>query len=350
MIHSPSPQDNLSSWKPKLLSVIFSFRNEEDVLPELIQRVRQVIREEKNKGILSGHELIFVNDASTDRSLDILLEHSKNNNDISVINMSRVFGVAPCVLAGMEYSSGDLLVYMDADLQDPPELISSMLKALKDDPNVDVVHSVRRSRTGEPKLKLFITRIGYLILNKFTTVQIPIEAGDFKLLTRRAVNHILRLKENRPFMRGLVCWIGFKQAFVPYDRRARFAGKTKFHVLSKSVINNFFNNALISFTAVPLNIATVFGILAILIDFLLLIHVFLEKIEGKAIPGWTAIMIAVLFLGGVQLFCSGIIGLYINSIHEQGKNRPPFIVTSTYGFNEKLGTAPDFFKNSTLQK
>lgn len=319
----------------KILSIVFSFRNEEVVLQELIKRTRAALNRKKNNGCLSSYELIFVNDASTDRSVEILLEQAKGYEDIRIINMSRRFGVSPCVMAGMEYSCGDAVVYMDADLQDPPEVISELLKVWLKEKNIDVIHTVRQSRKGEPRIKLFLTKIAYLTLNKIASIQLPIEAGDFKLLSRRAVNHLVQLREKRPYMRGLVCWIGFKHAFVPYNREARYAGKTKFPVFAKDVINNFLESALISFSSVPLKLASFLGFLAIIVDLVLLIHVLLEKIQGKAIPGWTALMIAIIFIGSIQLLCIGIIGLYINSIYEESKNRPNFIVESTYGFIKK---------------
>ena len=314
-----------------LLSVIFSFRNEEDVLPELIRRTRVVLQSEKDKGVLSGYELIFVNDASTDRSQEILLAELSKHPDIRLINMSRCFGVAPCILAGMQHARGNVVIYMDADLQDPPELIPHLLETWETQ-QVDVVHTVRKAREGESTAKIFLTRIGYLMLNSFSSISIPQEAGDFKLLSRRAVNHLLALPENRPFIRGLVCWIGFKQTFIEYQRHKRYAGKTKFPVLGWRVLSNFLGSALISFSAVPLKIATFLGLFTILFDFILIIHAFYEKLHGTAIPGWTAIMIAVLFTGGAQLFCIGVIGVYLDSIHEQTKNRPNFIVESTFGF------------------
>lgn len=320
----------------KSLSVVFSFRNEEYVLEELIRRTRSVLNEEQTKGHLSSYELIFVNDASTDKSLELLMEQAKGHEDIRIINMSRCFGVSPCVLAGMEHSSGDAVVYMDADLQDPPEVISELLHTWQNEDNTDIVHTVRLSRKGESKGKLLITRIGYYILNKFSMIYLPVEAGDFKLLSRRAVNHLVQLRENHPFVRGLVCWIGFKQSYVQYHRRPRHAGKSKFHVMSLQVINNFFGSALISFSSAPLKIASFLGLLAIFIDFIVMAIALLAKIRGETLPGWTALMIVVLFLGGVQLFCVGIMGLYLNSVYEQSKQRPNYIVDTTFGFSEDI--------------
>jgi len=331
--------NKIDATHQKSLSIVFSFRNEMEVLPELIRRTREVLKGEIAKGIIARYEMIFVNDASTDDSRDILVRQNQDHNDIRIINMSRCFGPSPstCVLAGMKYASGDAVIYMDTDLQDPPEMISTMLEAWIKDLTIDVVHTVRKSRIGESKIKICITNIGYTILNKITTVKLPAEAGDFKLLSRRVVNYLIQFEEKRPFLRGLVCWVGFKQVFVSYHREARFAGTTKFNVFGKDVVNNFFESALISFSSAPLKIAGYLGLGAIIIDIFLLAHVFLEKLQGRAIPGWTAIMITVIFFGSVQLLSLTIIGLYINSIFEESKRRPNYIVESTHGFPEGQG-------------
>ena len=321
------------------LSVVFSFRNEEEVLAELIRRTSLVLNQEKDKGTLNGYELIFVNDASTDRSLEILLEKSQHHPQIRVVNMSRCFGVTPCTLAGMEFARGDAVVYMDADLQDPPELIPKLIQFWQEQ-NVDVVHTIRQSRRGEAPLKIFVSRLGYHLINFFSSIRIPVEAGDFKLLSRRAVKHLIKFHEIRPYMRGMVSWIGFKQASFPYIREARFAGKSKFALFSWPVLDNFFGSALISFSSVPLKLAGYLGFIAILFNLILTAHVLNEKLHGRAIPGWTAIMIATLFMGGVQLFCIGIIGLYLNNINEQTKGRPRFIIESTLGFEDSESCPP----------
>jgi dolichol-phosphate mannosyltransferase len=320
---------------PVSLSIVFSFRNEADVLIELVRRTRAVMNQAIAKQLIKDYQMIFVNDASSDNSLALLLELAEGFKDIYIINMSRTFGVAPCVMAGLAHAKGDAVVYMDADLQDPPEIIIKMLESYLADGQVDVVHTVRRSRQGETKFKLFITKIGYRILNRYSDVPIPQEAGDFKLLSRRAVEHVLCFKETKPFMRGIIAWVGFKQSFIPYDREARFAGKSKFFVLGRKVISNFLNAAIVNFSSVPLQIASYCGLCAILGDFLFVLYVLFQKLSGHLMPEWTALMVVMLFIGGVQLFCLGMIGLYLNSVHEQTKMRPNYIVSSTYGFEDK---------------
>lgn len=317
--------------KARMLSVVFSFRNEEETIPELLRRVRAVVNGQKEKGAVQNYELIFVNDASTDRSLELLLDESRKENDIKIINMSRRFGVSPCVMAGLEASSGDIVVYMDADLQDPPEVIADLVEIWRMQ-NVDVVHTVRASRKGESRIKLWLTDLGYHILNKTASIPLPVEAGDFKLLSRRVVNHLIGLKEKRPFTRGLVCWVGFNQTAFKYDREARAAGQSKFSIISRDVINNFLDSALISFSSAPLKLAILLGFLALVVDAGLVIHVLHQKLIGAAIPGWSALMMTTVFIGGVQLFCLGVLGLYINSIFEETKRRPNYIIESTHGF------------------
>ena len=318
---------------PPTLSVVLSFYNEEANIPELVARLRKVLTALVEKTLLTSYELIFVNDASTDGSRSMLEAMIEQSTDIRLLNMSRNFGVSPCVMAGMKYATGDFVVYMDSDLQDPPELIEYLLRRQAEE-GADVIHSVRKSRKGEGYLKLFITRIGYLILHNTTKMRLPIEAGDYKLLSRRATNHVIQFEEKKPFMRGIICWIGFKQSFVYYDRDARHAGNTKFLVLSWAVINNFLESALISFSSAPLRITSFLGLISILFSFALFCHVAFEKLMGRAIPGWTAIMATVIFIGSVQLFSLGIICLYISTIYEEVKRRPNYIVESTCGFDK----------------
>jgi len=326
-------QSALAVQKPKL-SVVLSFRNEEAVLPELVRRLRLVLHNQCQENYLRDYELIFVNDQSLDRSEEILRNEAGNNNDIRIITMSRNFGVSPCVLAGMKYASGDLVVYMDADLQDPPEVIPEMIKAWRDGGNIDVVNTVRLSRAGESAIKLWITKLGYKILRSVSSIDIQIEAGDFKLLTRRFVNHLIQCEENRPFLRGLIQWMGFDRATVYYHREPRFAGDTKFPVFGFKVLRNFFSSALVSFSDLPLQLASFLGLLSSLAAFVVLIQVIIEKILGHNLPGWTAIMVALLFLSGIQLLSIGILGLYIHGIFIESKKRPNFIVRHTFGFND----------------
>lgn len=317
------------------ISVVFSFFNEEDVLEELVTRVRNAFRNDL-KGRIDSLEMIFVNDRSTDGSVPLLHRLAEGNDDIRIITMSRNFGVSPCVFAGFEHASGDAVIYMDADLQDPPELIPQMADLWLNTPGLDVIHTRRESRGGESRLKLLITRIGYAILQKVSHITIQPEVGDFKLLSRRAVNQLIRFKEHRPFTRGLVNWIGFNQTTITYHREERFAGETKFPIISWGVISNFLDSALISFSDAPLKISLLLGFLVSFGAFCYLIMIFVMKYLNWSLPGWSAIMATMLLLGGIQLFTMGMLGLYINSIFIESKKRPNYIVESTFGFDSPL--------------
>ncbi len=240
------------------------------------------------RGEVGGYELIFVNDASTDRSEAILRAEARRRGDIRLINMSRNFGVSPCVLAGMQHASGDAVIYMDADLQDPPELIPELIRKWKDDPEVDVVHTVRHVRLGESRIKRLLTRIGYATLRTVSSIDLPHEAGDFKLLSRRAVDQVVQYREKRPFMRGLVCSIGFKQERVYYDRQPRASGETKFPVLGWKVIRNFLDSAVISFSDVPLKLAGGLGLLFTFVGCCWIAALLTQGWLGHAVPGWSA--------------------------------------------------------------
>jgi glycosyltransferase involved in cell wall biosynthesis len=328
------------SYKPSSsaqakVSVIFSFKNEEDVLAELINRTRSVLIQEREKGTISDYELIFINDRSADRSEEILKEMAVEHEDIKILNMSKTFGVSPCVMAGLKWATGDLMVYMDADLQDPPEVIPDMLSAWKQGNSIDVVHTIRSSRKGETFIKRKVTKLGYWLLRSVADIDLMVESGDFKLLSRRATDHIIQLNEFNPYMRGIVSWVGFNQTFIHYDRQERFAGETKFPVISRKVISNFFNSALISFSSTPLQLASVAGIGGFIFSFGMMFFVLFSKLQGVTLPGWTAIMTAILFLGSIQLLTIGILGLYIHSIFIEVKKRPKFIIESTYGFSDE---------------
>ncbi|MDO8527707.1 MAG: glycosyltransferase family 2 protein [Deltaproteobacteria bacterium] len=307
-----------------LLSVVLSFRNEEEVIPELIRRLRDSICP-----LGLDYEFIFVNDYSLDRSLAILKEEQKKDPGVKIINMSRVFGNATCILAGLKYSSGDVVVYMDADLQDPPELIPKMLEEFNK--GADVVYTTRLSRDGESWLKMLVTKWAYRILKYSSNFNLPVDSGDFKMLSRRIVNEVIRMKEKNPFVKGLVSWVGFKQVPVYYHREKRFAGETHFPFFKGSGIQAFFF-ALTAFSTLPLNLALLLGFIISFLSFFYLIAIIAMFFIGINIPGWTAIMAVMLILGGTQLLTLGLMGIYLGRVYEEVKARPNYIVESTVGF------------------
>jgi len=309
------------------VSVVLSFYNEENVLRELIRRLRAVLSALQGDSIIAKYELIFVDDSSTDRSAEILRDEFAAN-DLVIVTTSRNFGVSECVLAGIEQSRGDVVIYMDADLQDPPELIPRLIEEWLKDDEVEVVYTVRTKREGEHPLKMLLTKVGYRVIRTISDIDLPVDAGDFKLLSRRAVNELLKLREQKPYLRGLVSWIGFKQTRVQYRREARFDGRrnTKFPVLSKRVVDGYLDRALISFSDAPLKFALYAGFLISTISLLYLIVIVMQKILGLYEPGWPSLMFAILFLGGVQCMLLGFVGLYINTIFRETKRRPNYII------------------------
>jgi dolichol-phosphate mannosyltransferase len=314
-------------WK---ISVVFSFFNEEDVLEELLQRMRAMFAALSEQYV---YELIFVNDRSTDRSLDILTRHAKQDGRVKIVNMSRNFGVSECTLVGMKFASGDAVVIMDTYLQDPPEVIPLMIQKWHEE-EADVVYTVRTAREGEPIAKKLAIKLGYKILHYISSIDLPVESGDFKLMTRRVVDQIIRLEETEPFLRGLVRWVGFKQVPVHYRREPRHAGDTHYIFYGSRVLKNFLSGVT-SFSVVPLYLIFILGLIVSSSAFLFLIFVFVMKYLGWNLPGWSAIMATLLTFGGIQILSLGIIGLYISKIHIEVKRRPNFIVENTIGFEDK---------------
>jgi glycosyltransferase involved in cell wall biosynthesis len=310
-----------------LLSVVFSFKNEAPVIPELIRRTELVLSK-----IDWDYELIFVNDASTDASLEVLLTMRDNNKRIKIITLSRTFGVTPGIIAGMKHAKGDAVVYMDADLQDPPELLPALMQKYKE--GFDVVHTTRTGRKGENPLKMWITKRAYRIINFFSEIDIPENTGDFKLISRRAADQLLKLHEYDPFMRGLARWVGFKQAFVLYERLPRFAGKSKFSLLSSLNPIKEFIRGVTSFSEIPLYLSLFLGFFVSIGAFFYLLKIIIERVFLRIHnPGWPAIMVTMLFLGGTILFMIGVLGIYLGKIHSAIKQRPPYIIESAIGFS-----------------
>jgi dolichol-phosphate mannosyltransferase len=242
--------------------------------------------------------------------------------------MSRNFGVSECVMAGMSYSSGDAVIYMDADLQDPPELIPRLIEKWQADSETEVVYTTRTHREGEHWLKLLITKFGYRFINLISEIELQVDSGDFKLLSRRAVEHVLQLKEDKPYMRGLVSWIGFKQVQVCYERLVRFDGQknAKMNILSRKVLYYWLDRALISFSDAPLKLMLFLGICLSIVSFLYIFVILFQKFMGWSVPGWAALMSAVTLLGSVNLMMLGFVGSYIGAIFRETKKRPKYIV------------------------
>ncbi|MFA5146031.1 MAG: glycosyltransferase family 2 protein [Candidatus Omnitrophota bacterium] len=308
-----------------MISIIFSFRNEEDVIPKLIERVLAVLGPLKTE-----YEMVFVNDSSSDGSLEVLKGFHAGNKNIKIINMSRRFGVGPCLMAGLRNSKGDAAIYMDADLQDPPEVIPSLLAKWRE--GADVVHTIRTAREGERASKIWLANIAYRVINLFAGLKIPEDAGDFKLLSRRAIDAITRVNEDDPYMRGLAVWVGFKQDKVYYKRAPRLAGRGHFPLIKSIGPAEMFVRGLTSFSETPLYLSLLSGILVMTAVFVYFAWAALTALIGASgfdRPGLTAA--AIFFLSGVILCAIGVQGLYIGRIYRELKQRPGYIIESTIG-------------------
>lgn len=312
----------------KLISFVFSFKNEENNLEELIKRVDSSVKKLKNY----NYELIFVNDDSDDNSAKIL-ENLQKTFPITLINMSRTFGVGPCVLAGFNHVKGDCVVYMDSDLQDPPELLDKLINKYEN--GADVVHTVRTERLGETKIKLLLTKIAYKVINFLSDINLPSEAGDFKLISKKALSKILDQKESRPYIRGLSVWVGFKQAYVEYVRKPRHEGKTKFPLFSAGPISQFINGVT-AYSLKPLYFGIILGMISIVFSILLIFYAFYMKFTNLAVPGTAGIIITISFFSGIILLTIGITGLYIARIFEEVRGRDAYVIKNIKKSNDTV--------------
>ena len=303
----------------KKISVVIPVYYEEEVAKECYERITKVLEGIENY----DYELICVNDGSKDKTLTILEEIAQIDNKLKIISFSRNFGHQPAVTAVLKYVTGDCVIIIDADLQDPPELIPDMIKLWE--AGNEIVYGKRKTRDGESVFKLFTAKMFYKTLNALSDVEIPKDTGDFRLVDRKVVDVVNSLPEHNKFLRGLFSWVGFKQKPYEYERKERFAGETKYPL--KKMLK-LASDGIISFSTKPLKIVGGIGIISILISFLLLIYAIIAYIfnfEGLA-NGWTSIMVAITFFAGVQLLSIWIISEYIARIYDESKQRPQYII------------------------
>ena len=306
---------------PKV-SVVIPMYYEEEVAEECYKRVKNVLISLKDY----EHEILFVNDGSKDKTLEILESIAEKDKQVKVISFSRNFGHQCAVTAGLQYVTGDAIVVIDADLQDPPELIPDMLTLWKQ--GNEVIYAKRKTREGESKFKLLTAKMFYRILNGLSDVEIPADTGDFRLVDRKVVDVINSMPEHNKFLRGLFSWIGFKQQPFEYERKERFAGKTKYPL--KKMLK-LASDGIISFSTKPLKIVGGLGIITIIISVLLLLYSVISYIFNlnQLTPGWTSIMVAITLFSGVQLLSIWIISEYLARIYDESKKRPQYIISKT---------------------
>jgi len=313
-----------SSTTKRNLSVVVPFLNEKDNLPVLYQRLTGALA---GKG--EDFEIIFVDDGSSDGSTEWVAAKAQEDRRVKLIKLSRNFGHQIAITAGLDYADGDAAVIIDADLQDPPEVIPQLAAKWRE--GFEVVYAVREQRAGETWLKKLLASFFYRIFRWMVDFNAPLNAGDFRLVDRKVIEALKQVRERHRFMRGLTSWVGFTQCAVTYKREARLSGTTKYPVW-KSLVLAW--DAMTSFSSSPLTWVTVSGIVIALLGALEAATVVITKLRNPSasVPGWATIMVAVLLLGGIQLISLGIIGQYIGRIFDESKKRPLYFVGETIGF------------------
>ena len=308
-----------------MLSIIIPVFNEEKNIAEMYRRLNDV-----KKQLDMPVEIIFVNDGSKDASEEKVLQIREKDSTIKLLSFSRNFGHQIAVSAGLDHVSGEATVIIDADLQDPPEVILNLVEKWKE--GYEVVYAQRIKRDGETFFKKYTAWLFYRVINKIAGINIPVDTGDFRLIDKKVVENLRKIHERNRFLRGLVTWVGFKQIAVPYERNARFAGTTKYP-LKKMV--RFAFDAITSFSHSPLQIATYLGFFISSFAFLASIYfLYLRFFTSISTPGFTTLILAILFLGGIQLITLGIIGEYIGRIYDETKARPLYVISEKIGFEK----------------
>ncbi|MFY9664716.1 MAG: glycosyltransferase family 2 protein [Candidatus Cybelea sp.] len=305
------------------LSVVVPLYNEAGIVPQLLDRIGAVVERLRSE---YDYEIVLVNDGSADGTAAAIRREMERRPHVVLVSLSRNFGHQLAATAGLEIAAGDAVVLMDGDLQDPPELIETFLRRWRE--GYDVVYAVRRTRPGESRFKLFTARLFYRIIKRLTRIAIPLDAGDFRLMSRRVVDALRRSPERNRFLRGMVSWVGFNQTAIEYDRDVRYAGSTKYP-LAKMM--RFAMDGITSFSDIPLRFASYFGFTVSAIAFiyaLIVIGFKLFSLNPPAYtPGWASTIVAVLFLGGVQLMSLGILGEYLGRVYDEVKGRPLYLIS-----------------------
>jgi len=311
----------------ELISIVAPVYNEESVLDALYERVKAVL-----DGAGETWELVLVNDGSRDNSAGVIARLHQQDSRVKGISFSRNFGFQIAATAGLDYAAGDAVILTDADLQDPPEVYPAMLAQWR--AGYDVVYGVRSSREGETWFKLTTAKLFYRIIHRITSIDIPLDTGDFRLMDRRVINSLRGMNERNRFLRGMVPWIGFRQIGVTYHREARYAGEAKFTSVKKML--PFALDAITSFSYFPLQLATIMGFITAAISVIAILAVILIRLLAPHEPllGQATTLVVVLFLGSVQLISLGIIGEYLGRIYDEVKGRPLYLIQDSWGLED----------------
>lgn len=307
--------------KDYFISIVAPAYNEQENIYPFYERVKKVLDD-----ITNNWEIVCVNDGSIDKTLEILVKLNSKDNRVKVIDLSRNFGKEIALTAGLDNCKGDLIIPIDIDLQDPPELIPDMIKLWEEGNNV--VYATRMRREGESLFKKSTAYMFYKFINKITSINIPRNTGDFRLIDRKVLDSLKELRETHRFMKGLFSWVGFNQVSLPYVREKRFAGNTKFNYWK---LWNFAIEGITSFSIAPLKFATYFGFFVSLLSVIFAIYIISKTlIYGSDVPGYPSLMVTILFLGGIQLITIGLIGEYIGRIYNEVKQRPLYFLKNKY--------------------
>lgn len=306
-----------------VVSVVVPCFNEQDVLPLTHRRLIETLAAIEPLGV----EIVYVDDGSSDATGSVLSGLAAADPRVRVVRFSRNFGHQIAITAGIAHASGDAIVVIDADLQDPPELIVEMVDRWRK--GDDVVYAVRTEREGESALKLATASAFYRLLSRLSDTPVPLDAGDFRLIDRRVAEAFLAMPEQDRYVRGMVSWIGFRQSAVEYRRSSRAAGETKYP-LRKMV--RFAIDGVVSFSSAPLRLSTWLGMIAFVLAVAGIVYSFVEWVLGDTVPGWTTLWVAVLLLGAMQLLSLGVMGAYVSRIYREVKSRPLYVVAERIGF------------------
>jgi glycosyltransferase involved in cell wall biosynthesis len=308
------------------LSILVPMYNESEVIPVFFETINKVLA-----GIGMDYEIVCVNDGSSDSTLEQITARAAQDPRVKVVSFSRNFGKEAAITAALDYASGDAAIPIDVDLQDPPELIHDMLRKWEE--GFDVVYAKRSSRETDSLLKRKTAHWFYSLFNRLSEVDIPAHVGDFRLVSRKVIDVLKSLPEKDRFMKGLFCWPGFKSATLEFQRQNRAGGHTKF---SYWKLWNFALNGITSFSTIPIRIGIYLGLIIAALAFIYGCFIIVKTlILGIDLPGYASIMVVMLFLGGVQLFCFGLMGEYIGRIYKEVKNRPLYVVERTIGIENK---------------
>lgn len=311
------------------LSIVVPMYNEGSNIEVFYNRITSVLNT-----IGDTYEIVCVNDGSKDDTLLRLFKLHQQDSRVKVIDLSRNFGKEIAMTAGLDYATGDAVIPIDADLQDPPELIPKLIEKWEE--GYDVVYATRIEREGETAMKKFTAHLFYRLIKKLTPIDIPADTGDFRLMSRQVVNELKRLREHHRFMKGLFSWVGFQQTSVPYHREPRHAGKSSFNYWK---LWNFAVEGITSFTFLPLQLSSYLGFVVASLSIIYAIYLTVRTLMfGNPVPGYTSLMVAILFFGGVQLMSLGVIGEYIGRIYNETKRRPLYVTREVIGIKNRIDT------------